>query len=58
MNELISEIKNTVNTFLTESQVGYEKDNKSAQARARKASNQLTKLLKKYRDITLGRIPK
>jgi hypothetical protein len=52
MKELLEKIATANATFLAESTAFAEKGNKAAGQRARKASNELTKLYKEFRALS------
>jgi len=54
LEELLKEINEQIEVFQTESTTQFEKDNKSAGARARKATNSLTKLFKEFRKLSIA----
>lgn len=53
MKELCAQIEEVYNALATDAALQYEKGNKAAGARARKASLQLEKLLKEFRKASL-----
>ena len=53
MNELIAKIKELNEALLTDAVAQAEKGNKAAGTRARKASLELEKVLKEFRNVSL-----
>lgn len=53
MNEVLAKIKEVADEFFTDANLQAEKGNKAAGTRARKASLELTKLLKEFRVASL-----
>lgn len=53
MKELCAQIEEVYSAMMTDATLQYEKGNKAAGARARKASLQLEKLLKEVRKVSL-----
>lgn len=53
MNEIISEIENITASFLKDARSQFDKGNKAAGLRARRASLNLEPLLKRFRKISL-----
>lgn len=53
MNELIAKIKELSNSLLEDAALQAEKGNKAAGTRARKASLELEKVLKEFRNVSL-----
>ena len=53
MNELVENIKEMTEAFLTDAATQAEKGNKAAGTRARKMSLELEKVLKEFRKVSL-----
>lgn len=53
MNELLTQIQDVYAAFSTDAVLQIEKNNKAAGTRARKASLELEKLMKKFRKLSL-----
>lgn len=53
MKELIEKINAEIETFKTDAGLQLEKGNKAAGTRARKATLELTKLMKEFRKVSL-----
>ena len=53
MQELLTKIDAEISAFQTDSKLQYEKGNKAAGTRARKAALEMTKLLKEFRKVSV-----